>query len=189
MQALAQAIDSIEARMRTEVAKEFTKLAYASLSPANSQPWNRDGFYTARSAGELAEHGFMLPLLEREFAVPPDCPFWSAPFAESGRVYRGFLRHAWMPLPEGEPSGVLALAVRGVYTMIQRPMGILASVGNEVLEPLSQSSLDHDTSLLLWRAGGADPKGVLHLHCSAPVVQSSRLGRVSVVVSKPFWSR
>ncbi len=179
--ALNQAIRSIEDRVKAEVAKEFTRLAYGALSPANTQPWNHDGFYTARQASELAEHGFLPSPLERDFAVSEDCPYWGAPFTAWQQVFRGFLRHAWLPLPAGPATGVVAIAVHG------SPEGIHASVGGVVLEPLTTPS--PSPSLLFWHIGGADPQGVLHLHSDAPAVFSPERGRMSSCVGKPFWLR
>lgn len=181
MDALAQVIGSIEDRVKAEVAKEFTKLAYGALSPANSQPWNRDGFYTARHASELAAHGFLLPQMERDFSVPADCPFWGAPFVEGQQVFRGFLRHAWMPLPEGPSTGVVAVIVHG------SPAGLRASLGGAPL--VAMSIHGQEPSLLLWHLNGATPDGMLHLHCDGPVIRSPQHGRVSCFVSKPFWHR
>ena len=181
MDALAEAIRSIEDRMKAEVAKEFTKLAYGALSPANSQQWNRDGFYTARHASELAAHGFLLPPMEREFAVPADCPFWGAPFTEGQRVFRGFQRHAWIPLPEGPSTGVVAVIVLGPSN------GLRASLNGAPLAAMSIHG--QEPSLLLWHLNGAASEGMLHLRCDGPVVRSPQHGRVSRFVSKPFWHR
>lgn len=180
MDTLAQAIRNIENRAKAEVAKEFTKLAYGALSPANSQPWNRDGFYTARGANELAAHGFLLPSMEHDFAVPADCPFWGAPFVEGGQVFRGFLRHAWMPLPKGPTTGAVAVITHGAPEL-------RASLNGTPL--VAMPTHGQESSLLLWHLNGATPDGMLHLHCDGPVIRSPQHGRVSCFVSKPFWHR
>lgn len=185
---LGEGFGRIEARMRAEVAKAFTDLVFTSLSPGNTQQWNCDGFYTAKSASELAQHGFVPPPLERDFAVSPDCPYWSAAFAQGPHVFRGFLRHAWMPMPEVAGSDLLAFAVADVG--VGGPEVIEVSVGGTVLEPVLEPMAhpcDPNLSLLLWRLGDADPLGELHLRSSAPVVQDPKLGRVSAVVGRPFW--
>lgn len=183
---LAEGFARIEGRVRAEVAKAFTDLVFTSLSPGNTQQWNSDGFYTARSASELAQHGFVPSPLERGFPVSPDCPYWSAAFAEGPHVFRGFLRHAWMPMPERAGSGVLAFAVHGASA----PEGFEVSAGDTLLEAVPQPVAHPcapDLLLLLWRLGEADPLGELHLKSSAPVVQDPKLGRVSAVVGRPFW--
>ncbi len=180
MDALAQAIHDIETRTQAELAREFTKLAYGALAPANNQPWNRDGFYTARSAEDLQAHGFVLPQLEQDFPVPADCPYWSAPFKEGQLVLRGFLRHAWLPLPDGSSGSIVAIPVRDPHHALS------VSIGNIPLEPLGKTV--SGTSLLLWTRGEAPAAGMLHMRSESPVAMTPH-GRISCSVGKPFWFR
>ena len=181
MDTLAQAIQAIENRAKAEVGREFLKRSYGALSPGNANPWNRDGFYTARQPSELEAHGFAVPELERAFPVPVDCPYWGAPFTDGDQVCRAFLRHAWLPLPEGGATDVLAIPVYGATA------GIYASVNGVELALMAACASDANT--LLWRMGEADPHGVLHLHSDAEVVRLPQHGRVSCFVGMPYWHR
>jgi hypothetical protein len=181
MDTLAQALHRIEAHAKVEVAREFIKRSYGALSPANAQHWNRDGYYTARQPSELEVHGFVAPPIERAFEVPVECPYWGAPFMEGEQVFRGFLRHAWLRLPEGDPTAVVALPVYGASS------GIYASVDGVDLDPLAVAA--NEAGMVRWRLGAADPLAVLHLRSDAPVVRFAQHGRISCFVGKPFWSR
>lgn len=180
METLGQAIQGIEEHMKAELARTFITHAYSKLSPANEEPWNRDGFYTARHAHELASHGFLLAQEERDFPVPADCPYWSNPFVEDQRVFRGFLRHAWLELPEVPAGAVLA-----VPTSVEHEV-LSASIDGIVLSPFGKTF--GSLQALLWTQGECPSQGVLHLRASSPVALTQH-GRISCIVGKPFWLR
>lgn len=178
-EALIQGVKDIEKRLREDLAAAFTRHAYGELARGNPHPWDSDGFYTARDALEIAQDGYPMPWGELDFPVPGDCPQWSAPYADGAAVFRGFLRHAWLAMPDGDPTGVLAMPTHSTAPRI------FASIHGELLEPLDEGA--HDTTTVLWRLGKADPRAMLHLHCDAPIAFSPQLGRISCVVGKPFW--
>jgi hypothetical protein len=181
LEPLVRALENIEQRLMADLAAEFSQHAYAALAPGNSNLWDSDGFYTARDTFELLEQGYPLPLGEQEFPVPADCPRWSTPCVDGTRILRGFVRHAWLAMPGGSSTGVVAMATGSTAPRI------FASIDGCFLEPLD--ALSHANPTLLWRLGQADPHGMLHLHCDAPVVFSPQLGRVSCLVGQPFWYR
>lgn len=179
LESLASVIRSMEERVRAETGAEFIRHAYGTLAPGNPQPWDSDGFYTARDAMELVHHGYPMPSGEQEFPVPADCPYWSAPCTDGPHIVRGFLRHAWLTMPEGSATGVVALPAHTTTPQI------FARVDGCLLEPLAP--LQRAPTTLLWRLGEADPHGVLHLHCDDPIAFSPKLGRISCRVGKPYW--
>lgn len=181
LESLALAVGRIEERVKADIAAEFTRHAYDALAPGNPHRWDSDGFYTARDAVKWLPHGYPMPPGEHEFPVPADCPYWSTAHREGANLIRGFLRHAWLEMPEGDSTGVVAITVHSADVRMR------ASVGGYVLEPLTPPQKTPE--LLLWRLGEADPRGVLHLHCDAPVGLSQQLGRVSCLIGKPFWYR
>ena len=178
---LALAIRDKEEQIRAGIGAEFTQHAYFLLAPDNPHLWDGDGFYTARDAMELMHYGYPLPGGELEFTVPADCPYWSAPCVDGAHIVRGFLRHAWLAMPEGGSTGVVAVPVHSTAPRI------LVRVDNCLLEQLSTPQRKPGT--LLWRLGNADPHGLLHLHCDDPIAFSPKLGRISCRVGKPYWYR
>lgn len=179
LESLALAIGCIAERATADIATEFTRHAYGALAPDNPCHWDSDGFYTVRDACELARHGYPLPEGEHDFPVPADCPCWSAAISVGSHLVRGFLRHAWLDMPQGEPTGVVAIPVHSTAPRLH------VSAGDCLLEPVA--AYQRATTTLFWRIGNANPRGVLHLYCDDPVAFTPQLGRVSCTVGKPFW--
>jgi hypothetical protein len=181
LESLALAIDGMQEQVKAGIGAEFTKHAYGALAPDNPHHWDSDGFYTARNTVELMHQGYPVPKGEQEFPVPADCPHWSSTFFVGSHAVRGFLRHAWVDMPEGASSGVVAILAHSPAPRIS------ASVDGYFLEALT--ARHHVTTTLRWRLGAANPYGVLHLHCDAQLAFSPQIGRVSCMVGKPFWYR
>jgi hypothetical protein len=181
LDALSLDIEGINQQVKASLAAAFTRHAYGSLAPGNQQPWDSDGFFRPRDAVELLELGYPIAWGELEFPVPSDCPSWSAPCAVGSTAIRGFLRHAWLSMPDGDSTDIVAIAAHSGASQIS------AGVDGHLLEPLS--AYPRPPGTLLWRLGKASPRGVLHLYCDAHIVLSPELGRVSCMVGKPFWYR